>query len=230
LSGGFVLYRGATKVYGISEADSALTYTGAVAVTGPTEGTALSVRDVIGNGNLLVRFQAGSITTLDYGGSGNQFTINTASTERVRLDASGNLSIASTTDATSTTAASLKTAGGLAVAKTAYIGGAVHVGTHARVSETIAGAITSGSAQTIYTIPNAFPSSSLVLVTGIDGSNNWFSDLVHCLANNSATTVSSGAAGSPGTRTYTMSTTLLQLNPSVTQTSVNVTECATAKP
>jgi hypothetical protein len=89
-------------------------------------------------------------------------------------------------------------------------------------AQTAVSNITSGSAQTIFVLGPGGSASALVLVTGRDASFNWFNDILNVMQSNSAQTISTQNGGSPGSRTYSMSSTALQLNPSATQVIVRV--------
>lgn len=100
--------------------------------------------------------------------------------------------------------------------------GPLQMGAYDRISESDPVAVPASTATAIFSAiaPSTF--SAIVLVTGIDASSNWFSDLVHVMGSNTATAISSHAGGAPSTRTYTVSLNTLSLTIATAQTRVRV--------
>ena len=82
--------------------------------------------------------------------------------------------------------------------------------------------VTAGSSQVIYGTAIAGNMGAYMMVIGVDAGGNWFCDFLTFLNANTVTLLSAMNGGSPGSRTYSVASGTLSLNPSVTQTTVTV--------
>ena len=101
----------------------------------------------------------------------------------------------------------------------ATFSGDVVIGTKSVQKET-SSTVSAGAATTVYTMSVSGNGGALVTVTGVTAAGNWFYDVVSFNAFNSATAISSHGGGSPPSRTYSVSSSSLQVTVATALTAV----------
>ena len=146
----------------------------------------------------------------------------TSGSERMRIDASGqvmlgtttpvatgsgSLTVGATTASSSTTSGALQVAGGVGIAGALHAGGAVNFGevssSYGSINSSYAGVTTTSATIICNNLVNT--TAALMFIYGDNGNNGWM-DLLMVMPQGPVITVSSGTAyGSPPTRSYSTS-------------------------